>query len=100
LGIPTAFTPNYDFANDTWEINYINQDGGEASFNEIYPDGEIEIYDRLGSLVYRCTGGCAESWNGEDLKGRALPVDSYYFIIQLNNGKDTPPIKGVVTIIK
>ncbi len=91
LGIPTAFTPNYDFANDTWEINYINQDGGEASFHEIYPDGEIEIYDRLGSLVYRCTGGCAEPWNGEDMKGRALPVDSYYFIIQLNNGKDTAP---------
>ncbi len=100
LGIPTAFTPNYDFANDTWEINYINQDGGEASFHEIYPDGEIEIYDRLGGLVYRCTGGCAEPWNGEDMKGRALPVDSYYFIIQLNNGKDTPPIKGNVTIIK
>jgi gliding motility-associated-like protein len=100
LGIPTAFTPNYDFANDTWEINYINQDGGEASFHEIYPDGEIEIYDRLGSLVYRCAGGCAEPWNGEDMKGRALPVDSYYFIIQLNNGKDTPPIKGNVTIIK
>jgi gliding motility-associated-like protein len=100
LGIPTAFTPNYDFANDTWEINYINQDGGEASFHEIYPDGVIEIYDRLGSLVYRCTGGCAEPWNGEDMKGRALPVDSYYFIIQLNNGKDQPPIKGIVTIIK
>jgi gliding motility-associated-like protein len=100
LGIPTAFTPNYDYANDTWEINYINEDGGEASFKEIYPDGVIEIYDRLGSLVYRCTGGCAEPWNGEDLKGRALPVDSYYFIIELNNGKDQPPIKGVVTIIK
>ncbi len=100
LGIPTAFTPNYDFANDTWEINYINEDGGEANFHEIYPNGVIEVYDRLGSLVYRCTGGCPEQWNGEDLKGRPLPVDSYYFIIQLNNEKDTPPIKGNVTIIK
>jgi gliding motility-associated-like protein len=100
LGIPTAFTPNYDFANDTWEINYINEDGGEANFHDIYPNGVIEVYDRLGSLVYRCTGGCPEQWNGEDTKGRALPVDSYYFIIQLNNGKDIPPIKGIVTIIK
>jgi gliding motility-associated-like protein len=100
LGIPTAFTPNYDFANDTWEINYINEDGGEATFHDIYPEGVIEVYDRLGSLVYRCTGGCAEPWNGEDLKGRALPVDTYYFIIELNNGKDQPPIKGIVTIIK
>jgi gliding motility-associated-like protein len=100
LGIPTAFTPNYDFANDTWEINYINEDGGEANFHDIYPDGVIEVYDRLGSLVYRCTGGCAEPWNGDDLKGRPLPVDSYYFIILLNNGKDTPAIKGIVTIIK
>ncbi len=100
LGIPTAFTPNYDFANDTWEINYINMDGGEANFHDIYPDGTIEIYDRLGNLVHHCTGGCAEPWNGEDLKGRPLPVDSYYFVIDLNNGKDQPPIKGVVTIIK
>jgi gliding motility-associated-like protein len=100
LGIPTAFTPNYDYANDTWDISYITEDGGEAKFHEVYPNGVIQIYDRLGNLVYRCTGGCPESWNGEDLKGRQLPVDTYYYIIELNNGEDQSTIKGIVTIIR
>ncbi|MBN1789809.1 MAG: gliding motility-associated C-terminal domain-containing protein, partial [Bacteroidales bacterium] len=100
LGIPTAFTPNYDNANDTWDISYITEEGVEASFHEVYPNGVIQVYDQLGNLVYRCTGGCPEAWNGEDLKGRALPVDSYYFIIELNTGDDKAPLKGIVTIIR
>jgi gliding motility-associated-like protein len=100
LGIPTAFTPNYDFANETWEIRYMKEEGGEASFQEIYPNGVIQVYDRLGNLVYRCTGGCLADWNGEDLKGRRLPVDTYYYIIELNTGDGEAPLKGIVTIIR
>jgi gliding motility-associated-like protein len=100
LEIPSAFTPNYDFANDNWDISYMNENGGEAKFHEIYPNGEIQVYDRLGNLVYHCKQGCFEAWNGEDMNGRRLPVDSYFFIIELNNGSDIPPIKGIVTIIK
>jgi gliding motility-associated-like protein len=100
LGIPTAFTPNYDNANDTWDISYITEDGSEAPFHDVYPNGAIQIYDRLGSIVYRCKDGCPEAWNGEDLKGRALPVDSYYYIIELNTGEDQEPLKGTVTIIR
>ncbi len=100
LGIPTAFTPNYDNANDTWDISYITEDGGEATFHEVYPNGVIQVYDRLGNLVYRCTGGCPAAWNGEDLKGRALPVDSYYYVIELNNDEKDSTLKGTVTIIR
>ncbi len=100
LGIPTAFTPNYDNANDYWDISYINENGGEAPFHEVYPNGAIQVYDRLGNLVYQCTSGCHQPWNGEDLKGRSMPPDSYYFIIELNDEEEQPPIKGIVTIIK
>jgi gliding motility-associated-like protein len=100
LEIPTAFTPNYDFANDTWDISYINENGSDATFYEIYPDGVIQIYDRLGNLVYRCTDGCHESWNGEDLNGRKLPVDTYYYIMELNKGEDPLVLKGIITIIR
>ena len=102
LGIPSGFTPNTDpdGENDLWDISYINEDGGEASFHEVYPQGVIQVYDRLGNLVYRCTGGCSEAWNGEDLKGRPLPVDSYYYIIELNTGDGEAPLKGVITIIR
>jgi gliding motility-associated-like protein len=102
LGIPSAFTPNpeSDAANNTWDIRYINENGGEALFHEVYPAGEINIYDRLGTLVYKCSGGCPEQWNGEDLKGRRLPVDTYYYIIELNTGSGVSTLKGIVTIIR
>jgi len=100
LGIPSAFTPNHDNANDFWDISYINQDGGEARFHEVYPDGEIEVFDRLGNLVYRCAEGCMTPWNGEDLKGRLLPVDTYYYVIELNTNPEIPSLKGIVTLIR
>ncbi len=100
LGIPTAFTPNYDAANDTWEIRYMTEDGAEVSFDEVYPNGVMQVYDRIGNLVYRCTGGCPEDWDGKDLKGRELPVDTYYYIIELNTGDRDVTLKGIVTIIR
>jgi gliding motility-associated-like protein len=100
LGIPSAFTPNYDNFNDSWEIRYMTEDGQEILFNEVYPYGEIKIYDRIGNLVYHCSGGCPEDWKGEDNQGRKLPVDTYYFIIDLNNEDNKEPLKGIVTIIR
>jgi gliding motility-associated-like protein len=100
LQLPTAFTPNYDNANDFWEIRYMTEDGSEVKFNQVYPEGNIKIYDRIGNLVYECTGGCPQDWNGEDTHGRQLPVDTYYFIIDLNTADDNPPLKGIVTIIR
>jgi gliding motility-associated-like protein len=100
LNIPTAFTPNDDEANNYWEIRYLTENGAEVRFNEVYPVGEMKIYDRLGNLVYHCSGGCPEDWNGEDMHGRRLPVDTYYFVIDLNNGNGNDMIKGIVTIIR
>jgi gliding motility-associated-like protein len=100
LSIPTAFTPDGNYANDFWEIRYMTETGAEVTFDVVYPAGEIKIYDRLGNLVYRCTGGCPEDWNGEDMHGRLLPVDTYYFLIDLNNGDRHEVLKGIVTIIR
>ena len=100
LDIPTAFTPNDDDANNYWEIRYMTETGAEVRFGEVYPTGNMKIYDRLGNLVYSCSGGCPEDWNGEDMHGRRLPVDTYYFIIDLNNGNGNDILKGIVTIIR
>jgi len=100
LGVPTAFTPNSDNANDFWEIRYMTETGSEVTFDVVYPGGEIKIYDRIGNLVYRCTGGCPADWNGDDMHGRPLPVDTYYYIIDLNTGNGDAPLRGIVTIIR
>jgi gliding motility-associated-like protein len=86
--IPNAITPDGDGINDTWKIEKIMD----------YPNASIKIFDRWGRLVYQVQGGYDNLWNGTDRNGNALPVDSYYYIIDLGNGKDG--ITGFITIIR
>jgi len=87
--IPTAITPNGDGVNDTWRIEKL----------EAYPDVEIEIFDRWGRMVFRSDRGYSQPWDGNDMSGKPLPMDSYHFVIKLNFGNDDRVI-GIVTIIK
>ncbi len=87
--MPTAFTPNGDGKNDVWNIPQL------ASF----PRAVIEIYDRWGNLIFRSEPGYSNPWNGISDDGRTMPMDSYYFIIDLHEGK-TKPFSGNVTLIK
>ena len=87
LTIPTAISPNGDGKNDTWRIPGI----------EYYPEAIIEIYNRWGDLVFRSDKGYGNKFDGI-YRGRNLPVDSYHFIINLNNG--SRPILGNVTVIR
>jgi gliding motility-associated-like protein len=100
LGIPSAFTPLMDGFNDTWEIRYMTENGSEVNFNTVYPNGEISIFNRIGHLVYHCKGGCPQDWTGEDSNGKQLPVDTYYYIINLGTAEEKEPLKGIVTIIR
>ena len=63
---PTAFTPNGDNYNDTWFLNNI----------EIYPDMEINIFNRWGNLIYNQANEY-EEWNGI-YHGQPLPSETYY----------------------
>jgi gliding motility-associated-like protein len=85
--IPNAFTPNADGVNDTWIIEQI----------DIYPEVKIEIYNRWGELIYYAPKGYSKPWDGT-FNGRELPIDSYYYVIDLNNGRDA--ISGDITIIR
>jgi gliding motility-associated-like protein len=86
LIIPTAISPNDDGKNDVWEIRGM----------EYYPDAIIDIYNRWGDLIFRSDRGYNKKFDGM-YRGRHLPVDSYHFIINLNNGGK--PILGNITII-
>jgi len=87
LVIPNAFSPNNDLINDVWNIGHIEE----------YPMAEITIYNNWGDVVWRSAKGYPTPWDGKS-NGKALPIDSYYYTINLHNG--TKPIAGSVTIIK
>ncbi|MBN2484878.1 MAG: gliding motility-associated C-terminal domain-containing protein, partial [Bacteroidales bacterium] len=88
--ITNVFTPNGDKINDTWIINNI----------ELFPDAYIEVFDRWGRKVYQKNGGYTSqnAWDGT-YKGKLLPLDNYYYVIDLlGNGKTI--LKGNLTILK
>lgn len=87
LIIPNAFSPNGDLINDDWTIGNI----------EKYPSAEIKVYNNWGKLLWRSDRGYIQKWNGTS-NGTKLPVDSYFYFIDLHNG--SKPIGGSVTIIK
>ncbi len=99
IDVPTAFSPNSDMYNDLWELtNPINYD---LEIETMYPGLVVKVFNRWGKEVWTSAPGYPLSgeWNGEDNNGRPLPVDSYYYIIYLNDGSGIT-MKGVVTIVK
>jgi gliding motility-associated-like protein len=74
LVIPSAFTPNNDNVNDSWEFE-------NAHF---YRNMSVNIYNRQGRLVFNSVG-YRQPWTGQR-NGVSLPLDMYYYVIELNDG--------------
>jgi gliding motility-associated-like protein len=88
--MPTAFTPTrQDGKNDFWEIVELQS----------YPDAVVEIYDRWGRLIWKSEPGYPSPWDGRDMRGNELPMDSYHYVILLNFGEDNRVI-GSITVIR
>jgi gliding motility-associated-like protein len=88
--IPTAFTPNADTWNDDWEI---------VNLDNVYPDNVVYVYNRWGNSVFESIPGDynGKRWDGI-LNGSLLPVGSYYYMVEFNDGV-TEGLNGVVSII-
>ena len=84
-----GISPNGDGYNDFWEIEDIDK----------YPDADIEIYNRWGSLLFSAKGDAYNDnkWDGTH-NGESLPIGTYYYIINLNN--DSELQSGAITIIR
>jgi gliding motility-associated-like protein len=90
LDAPTAITPDGDNTNDTWIV---------PNLDEYYPDNVVRIYNRWGELLYESNVGQYNSnpWDGK-VNNELLPVGSYYYFIDYNNGTGKT-VNGVISII-
>lgn len=94
LYLANVFSPNGDGRNDIWRIPK----------DYLFPDLEVEIFNRWGSLVWSARGEkAAQGWDGKTDSGKALPIGTYWYVIRFNiNSQETTwnPITGSVTIVK
>ena len=79
-------TPNGDSYNDTWKIEGL----------EVYTGATIEIFDRWGKRVFFSEGH--DIYFDGTFNGKELPMESYHYVINLNNGSDV--IIGNITIVR
>ncbi len=87
LGIVTAFTPNGDGVNDTWIIDNIT----------LHPNARVSILNREGKVVFESIG-YEVPWDGT-FEGRELPLDTYYYVIDLEDSGERS-FEGFVMILK
>lgn len=91
LDIPNAFTPNGDTANDTWRVRPV------ANAHQ-FDKAVIKVYNKRGLLIFE-SKGFEESWDGS-FEGKLLPVDTYYYTIDLKLTYTKKTYKGTVTILR
>ncbi len=86
--IPTAFSPNGDGINDTWNIGYLSE----------YVGATVQVFNRYGQIVLN-KFGYGNAWNGKiNNNGADLPIGVYYYIIKPGSGM--PVMTGYVTILR
>jgi len=85
LSLPDGFSPNGDGTNDTYDID---------NLDVLYPNFEIEIYNRYGNIVYKGNANTPR-FDGKSNQSRTLgkgelPVGVYYYIFNFNDGVNEP----------
>ncbi len=86
--IPTAFTPNGDAMNDTWELRGL----------ENYPNPEVQIFNRWGNIIFYSKGKYA-SFDGKD-SNNLLPEGIYVYKINPFPDRPTFQFKGTFTLLR
>jgi gliding motility-associated-like protein len=90
LLVPTAFTPNADGTNDTWQIFGI----------ENYPESEVFIYNRWGELIFY-SKGYLTPFDGEMSNGSALPEETYAYVIKVvNPSAEGYELRGAFSLLR
>ncbi len=85
LKIPNIFTPNGDGVNDAFVIPSL----------ENYPDNEITVFNRAGSVVYQ-KKSYQNNWEGS-----TLGDGTYFYILKVKiEGDKADTYKGYVTLLR
>jgi gliding motility-associated-like protein len=80
-----GISPNGDGVNDRFTIPEI----------EYYPNNNIQIMNRWGTVVFERKGYLNE-FVGLNEKGESLPDGTYFYVLDLGNGQK--PVKGYLVI--
>jgi len=93
LSIPNTFTPNGDSENNTWAVQPVTN-------SDQFDDTIVRVYNKRGLLVYESVGLTKENaWDGT-FNGELLPVDTYYYTIDLKLPFAKKTYKGAVMILR
>ncbi|SFP73389.1 gliding motility-associated C-terminal domain-containing protein [Hymenobacter arizonensis] len=88
IRIPSAFTPNGDGRDDTWQIEFIEQ----------FPENTVNVFNRWGNRVFSATNyGRANEWKG-DINGVPVPVGTYYYVV-VTKGPLSRSYSGALTVL-
>ena len=91
LKIPAAFSPNDDEVNETWQVIAVtNADQCENAV--------VKVYDKKGLLLFQSIG-IKKEWDGK-YNGELLPVDTYYYTVDLKLSYTTKTYRGAVTLLR
>jgi gliding motility-associated-like protein len=73
--VPNAITPNNDGVNDYFVIDKI----------EKYSDSKLMVFNKWGDVVFTAAP-YTNNFNGISSKGKELPDEIYYYVLDLGNG--------------
>jgi gliding motility-associated-like protein len=90
IEIYNGVTPNGDGKNDFFYIGNIDQ----------YPKNSVIIFNRWGQEIWRVFGydNKGNSWKGTSLNNNPAPSGTYFYVIDLGDGK-TKLLKGWIELL-
>ncbi len=92
LELTTVLTPDGDGINDEWLLSDIDK----------YPDNQVTVVDRWGSVIFTASGYDNEKvvWTGRNTSGTVVPTGTYFYAITVRLGTSTVEKRGFLELIR